>query len=149
MNRGFSLIEVIIFVAILSVFFVMVTSMTTASLASLKTTERRMYATRYAEELLEWVSGESEIDWDGTFLAKAPSTTPTIYCFNGAITTWPLPGSCADYSLNGIFRRELALSRQANAGINDFQITASITVSWQQSSGIMSVPLSTIFNKNE
>jgi Tfp pilus assembly protein PilV len=149
MKQGFSLIEVTIFVAILSVFFVMVVAMSTSSLASLKTTERRAYATRYAEELVEWLSGEGEIDWNTTFLAKAPTTSPTRYCFNGTLTTWPPQGACPDYSLDGLFKREVALSRVANVTPGDFQVNATVTVSWQQGSGIMSVPIATVFNKNE
>lgn len=150
MNRhGFSLIEVTIFVAIMSVFFVMVMSMSTSSLATLKTSERRTYATRYTEEAIEWLGGEKEVDWDNTFLPKAPLTTPTIYCFNSTMTTWPTAGACAGYTLNGFFKREIALSRQANTTPGDFRVTAVVTVSWLQGTGTMSVPVSIIFNKYE
>lgn len=150
MNKhGFSLIEVIIFVSIMSVFFIMVLQMSTTSLATLKTSERRTYATRYAEEAIEWLSGEKEIDWDNTFLPKAPLTTPTVYCFNGPMTTWPAAGACTGFTLNGFFKREVALSRQSNTTPGDFQVTANVTVSWQQGTGIMSAPVSIIFNKYE
>lgn len=149
-RQGFSLIEVIIFAAIVSVFFVMVLSMSTASLSTLKTNERRTYATRYAEETMEWLGGEKSIDWDTTFLPKAPLTTPTVYCFNSTTLSWPAAGSCgSSFTLGGMYRREVALSRQANATPGDFQVTAVVTVSWQQGAGTMSVPVSIIFNKFE
>lgn len=148
-KRGFSLIEVTVFVAIMSVFFVMVMRMSTASLATLKTSERRTYATRYAEEAVEWLSGEKEVDWDTTFLPKAPLATPTVYCFNDTMTTWPVAGACAGYTLNGLYKREIALSRQANITPGDFQVTAVATVSWQQGVGTMSVPVTIVFNKYE
>lgn len=149
-NRGFSLIEVTIFVAIISVFFVMVLQLATSSLATLKTTERRTYATRYAEELMEWLEAEKDNDWDNNFLPKTvlPVSTQTIYCFNGTITTWPTAGACAGYTLNSFFKREVSMSRQLNAG-TDYQVTAIVTVSWQQGAGTMSVPVTTVFNKFE
>lgn len=148
-KSGFTLIEIIIFVSVLSVFFIMVFQMSTASLATLKTNERRLYATRYAEEILEWLSAEKEGDWEATFLPKAVSATPTIYCFNAALTTWPTAGTCPSYALNGLFKREVALSRQANTTPGDYQVTAVVTVSWQQGSGAMSVPVTTIYNRYE
>lgn len=134
----------------MSIFFVMAVGMSTSTLATLKTSERRTYATRYAEEAVEWLQGEKDNDWDNTFLPKAPSGTPTIYCFNSTMTTWPTSGACPSFTLGGFFKREVSMSRQANTTPGDYQVTAVVTVSWQQgTAGTMSVPVSIIFNKFE
>lgn len=144
--------EMTIFVAILSVFLIMVLRMSTATLASLKTNERRMYATRYAEELTEWLEADKDNDWDGTFLPRTqlPVNTQTVYCFNTTpLTAWPAAsGACAGYTLNSFFKREVSMSRQLNSG-SDYQVTAIITVSWQQGTGTMSVPVTIVFDKYE
>lgn len=129
----------------------MVLRLATTSLSTLKTNERRLYATRYAEEITEWLGAEKENDWDNTFLPKTvlPVGTQTVYCFNSTpLTAWPAAGACPGYTLNGFFKREVSMSRQLNAG-TDYQITAIVTVSWVQGAGTMSVPVTIVYNKYE
>ena len=75
-KKSFTLIEVLIFVTILSLFFVVASAVTITSLQNLKVQEHKILATRYAEELLEWLRGEKEVDWNKFINYRGN------YCFN-------------------------------------------------------------------
>ncbi|MFN4212440.1 MAG: hypothetical protein ACK4FL_00525 [Microgenomates group bacterium] len=139
-SQSFSLIEVLVFTSILSLFFVVAAAVATASLRNMKINEHKILATRYAEELLEWLRGEKETDWN-TFISRSNNTT---YCFSiSPITSWPSQGSCSGYNgLNpAIYKRELTLTT-VGGGI---QVNVSIVVSWQELGNTYSVPINTVF----
>ena len=130
------MMEVLIFVSILSLFFVTAAAITTASLRNLKVQEHKILATRYAEELLEWLRGEKEANWN-TFTNHTDT-----YCFNSSpITSWESPGNCLGYSLNNLYKREVTLTVQGTPS----QVNVSITVEWQETGNTYKVPLNTIF----
>ena len=139
-NKGFTLMEVLIFVSVISLFFVTAAAITVASLRSLKTQERKILATRYAQELLEWLKGEKEADWN-QFTNKA-SSSGTKYCFNTSpINTWPNSGVCSTYSLDNLFKREANLT----SGGATQQVNVSITVEWQETGNTFKVPINAVF----
>ena len=139
-NKGFTMMEVLIFVSILSLFFVTAAAITTASLRNLKIQEHKILATRYAEELLEWLRGEKEADWN-QFILKASLS----YCFNTSpINTWPSSGTCSTYSLDNLFKREANLTSQTLGGATQ-QVNVSITVEWQETGNTYQVPINTVF----
>lgn len=78
---GFSIIEILVFVSIISFLFITLTATVTASLRRMGTAESRVYATHYAEELQEWLRAEKETDWNA-FIARDVSGSGTVYCFN-------------------------------------------------------------------
>jgi len=136
-KKSFTLIEVLIFVTILSLFFVAAAAVTIASLRNLKVQEHKILATRYAEELLEWLRGEREADWN-------QFTTHTgTYCFNSSpITSWGNSGNCSGYSLNNLYKREVTLTVQ---GTPPYQVNISIIVSWQELGQTYQVTINSIF----
>lgn len=136
--QSFSLIEVLVFVSILSIFFVAAASVTVVSLRNMKINEHKILATHYAEELLGWLRNEKETDWN----AFVPNSNKT-YCFYVTpISDWGGLGSCAeDDKLAVIFKRELVLS---HVGGSPTQINVKITVSWSDTGTTYSVPLSTV-----
>lgn len=140
-NAAFSLIEVLVFTSILSLFFVVAAAVTTASLRNMKINEHKILATRYAEELLEWLRGEKETDWN----AFVNNRSNKNYCFSiSPITSWPSPGSCpANGGLNPpIYKREVTLTTTGGG----FQVRVSIVVSWQDLGHTYSVPINTVFS---
>lgn len=150
MNKktGFSLIEVLVFISIFSVFFVTAIASITVTLRNMKKNEHKIMATRYAEELQEWLKAEKEIDWYN-FSTTYPGQT---FCFNSPITVWPTAGSCSTF--NGvvgvdpaIFKRELALTATGSNPVT--QVKAIITVSWQEIGQTYQVVLNSIFNSWE
>jgi Tfp pilus assembly protein PilV len=150
LKRGFSLIEVLIFVTILTLFFVAAVGLTSQALQHMKASENRLLATHYNQELLEWARGEKETDWNGRFLPKAPLplNSGTTYCFNiTPITSWPANAApCGTYALNSSFKRELTLARVAIAGqVGQYQVNATATVTWREGTNIQTVTNKTIF----
>ena len=142
-NKGFTLMEVLIFVSIISLFFVTAAAITVASLRNLKTQERKILATRYAQELLEWLKGEKEADWN-LFTTKA-SSSGTEYCFNvSPINTWPTSGTCSSYGLDNLFKREASLTSQTLGGVIQ-QVNVSITIEWREADQTYQVPLNSVF----
>ncbi|MDO8498060.1 MAG: type II secretion system protein, partial [bacterium] len=68
-KSAFSLIEVLVFTSILSIFFVAAATVTTVSLRNLKISERKIIATRYMEDVASWLRAQKESDWN-TFAEK-------------------------------------------------------------------------------
>lgn len=142
---SFTLIEVVIFIGILSMFFVAGISVASYSLRTMKSNEYKIKATQYAEELMEWMKAQKEIDWQSFVINKVGSGNS--YCFNTTITTWPAPGAClstdfnlpSDYSsTNNVFRRNVSLSGD---GPPVTQVYVNIQVQWKEPSGTITVPL--------
>jgi len=136
-KKSFSLIEILVFVTILSLFFVAAASVTISSLRNLKTQENKILAIRYAQELLEWLRGEKESDWN-LFTNKTGT-----YCFNSSpINRWGSFGNCSTYSLNNLYKREVSINSYGNP---PYQVNISINVSWQEFGQIYQIPLNSVF----
>lgn len=81
MEAGFSFVEVLVFVTIISFLFIALTATVTSALRKMQTAENRLYAQNYAGTLLEWLRAEKEADWD-SFIARDVNGSGTLYCFN-------------------------------------------------------------------
>lgn len=140
---GFSLIEVLVFVSILGLFFVAAISVTTFSLKNMKISEHKILAAHYAEEGIEWVRWEKENDWEVFVLKDTPSGTGTLYCLNSL--TWSI-GSCgANYTLGAppLFKREVTLT---NSGTPASRVNIEVVVSWIEGSQTMNIRVKTVLN---
>lgn len=137
MKKSFSLVEVLVFITILSLFFITAVTITTFNLRNLKVQEHKILATRYAEEGMEWVKQEKEDDWQ-----VFTTHSSTNYCLN--TLSWT-EGQCADYVLGtpGIFKRDLQL---ANSGTPVDTVTANLTLSWLENSIEQKVVLKSTYN---
>ncbi|MBI2051947.1 type II secretion system protein [Candidatus Roizmanbacteria bacterium] len=146
-KKGFSLIEVLVFVAILGVFFITAAVITSFSLQNMKVSENKIRATRYAEELVEWVRGEKETDWK-TFT----TTRVGDWCFNSdPLESWPTEtGACADvaYDLKNFWKRDLKIGDPSPAD-NPTQVNVTATVSWQEGGNTYTVPIKTVVSRFE
>ncbi len=142
-KNAFSLIEVLIFVSILSIFFVITASVTVVSLRNMKINEHRILATHYTEELVEWLRDQKETDWT-TFSTRVADD----YCFNESPIDddWVATGACTSYELSGIFNRDLIFS---SVGDPATQVNVEIIVSWQELGNNYQVPLTTVFTRWE
>lgn len=137
-NKSFSLVEVLVFIAVLGLFFVAALSVATFNLKNMKIQEHKILATRYAEEAVEWVKQEKEDDWS-VFIIRG-SLIGITYCLNSL--NWSnLPNPC-DYSLGTIYKRELVIK---NSGLPVNQVETTITVYWQDMGTDLSVPIKTVF----
>jgi len=140
-KKSFSLIEVLIFVTILVLFFVAALAITTYSLGNMKINEHKIIATRYAEESIEWLKSQKEENWT-EFILKDTSSG-TTYCLNEL--NWLTQSSCGENFTLGdpaFFKRELLLTNQS--GTPTEQVNAQIQVSWQERNQAYDVTINTI-----
>lgn len=145
---GFTLVEVLVFITILSGVFVTTLAIATQALRVSKTAEHRTLAAHYADELSEWMLSESEEDWDSFITNRVPTATST-YCFNQEpIGSWPsTSGACTAYTLNTIYKRDVILTKTA-IGSGQYQVQADITVTWTEGSNTFTVPVSILMNNS-
>ena len=145
------MIEVLVFVSILSLFFVTTAAITASSLKQMTISQHRITASRYAEDLVEFMRGEKDENWTD-FVAKASSSGVT-YCFNDPIETSThlstiSASSCDSYngitgSTSPIFKREVTLTAQNSPTT---QVRVSVLVSWLEGSVVYSVPVDTVLS---
>lgn len=166
-TKAFSLIEVLIFTTVFSLFFVLASTVVTTTLRITKENQNKIRATHYVEELKEWLQTEKEINWGGTaysgsaitnFTEYATQAYPppyntlpipdTDYCFNTApVTAWPARGaSNCNLMLDNQFRRIATFSASSIEGGYIKQISADISVEWNEGKIIYKVPLKVVFS---
>lgn len=144
-KQSFTLVEILVFLTILSLLFITAAAITTYSLKSLKMQENKIIAANYANQLLEWLRGQKENDWN-QFTSKS-STIGTIYCFNDNLSlnsNFLTSGPCANYTLDQRYKREVTLTNLTNNPTT--QIKVSIAVKWEEGGNIFKVPIDTIFS---
>src|SRR3989338_9286294 len=86
-KAGFTLIEVVIFVSLISVIFVTFAALTTTTIRWSKINEHKILASHNVEELREWLRGQKETDFEG-FEAKNGSWCFNSHTFPGDFTSW-------------------------------------------------------------
>lgn len=147
-TSGFTLVEVLVFITILSGVFVTTLAIATQALRVSKTAEHRTLATHYADELSEWMLSESEEDWDAFVANRAPTAT-NPYCFNQEpIGSWPSSsGACSAYTLNTIYKRDVVLTK-TSIGSGQNQVQADITVTWTEGPNTYTVTVSILMNNS-
>lgn len=153
MKKSFSLIEVLIFIAILSVFMVTSASVITVSMHQNSLQINKLKATHYNNQLLEWIRSEKEIDWNSLEAKASPSS---VYCFCDEALAWTTAigdkNNCCPTPLSGLFRRYLTLtaSTYAPTGFSSTsQIAVTIYTEWQGAGNAYSSKLHTLFSQWE
>lgn len=147
-KKAFSLIEVLVFITILALFFVTAAAVVTASLRNMKINEHKILASHYAEELLEWFRGEKEADWH-TFAFTSINGSLEEHpndCFNfnyevGEQISWTTRG--CDLSLGGMFNRRAWFEP---TDVTRDQIDVYIEVAWEELGNSYSIPLRSRFS---
>lgn len=143
-RKSFSLVEVLVFVSILSLFFITAVSVTTFSIRNLKIQEYRILATRYAEEAVEWVKQEKEDDWQLFATRDDSGGSGTAYCLNSL--NWDNKTDCnGSYTLGppNIFKRKLLI---VNSGNPVDKISTDMTVSWLENDVEQKIVLKAVSN---
>ncbi len=149
-NKGFSLIEVLVFLTILSLVFITAAVVSTISIKNSKSAENRILATRYGEELMDWLRGQKEAGWAAFLSQYGLDTNPNtdrVYCFDTEpVTQTGTSGVCAGYLIitNGpttIFKRQVTL-RYDNS-LN--RVNVQVNSLWNEAGNSLSVPVNSIF----
>ncbi len=150
---GVTLLEALIFMFVLSLIIFAIAFSTTHSLRRTQFNVDKIFATRYGEEVEEWMRGEKEANWT-TFSARSPGT----YCMNAEITTcdagdtcWDENAACDsdDYSLgesgslNNGFKRTVELTTVGT------RVDVDIVVSWIDGPNTYDVTLNSSFSRWE
>jgi len=135
-SKSFSLIEVLVFTAVLGLFFVAAMAVATFNIKNMKIQEHKILATRFAEEGIEWVKQEKEDDWTD-FIDHNDGN----YCLNSL--GWnPACGENYDLGTPAFFKRELTIVK---SGSPTDQIEGTITVYWKEGDNNFNVPIKTVF----
>jgi prepilin-type N-terminal cleavage/methylation domain-containing protein len=147
-KKGFSLIEVMVFITVMSIFFVTASAIATNTLKSMHLNEHRIIATRYAEELIEWIKAEKETDWNKfvNHITGLPASG-SGYCatFNALDIVWPSL-SCASMPTGltpAIYTRQATFTYDPVSG----KVNVAVVVYWQEGGVQYSVPLSSVLTQ--
>lgn len=146
LHQGFSLIEVLIFITILSLIFIAAAAVGTVSIRNSQNSANKLVATHYAEEAIEWLRSQKNADW--VIFTEYGNPPPKIYCFyTEPISTWPLTtGNCTnDQVIDSLFRREVTVAYDIVLEM----VNIDVNVMWSEGGNNYSVPISTVFTSLE
>jgi len=138
-KKSFSLIEVLIFVTILSLFLISAATVITFSMHQNTIKVNMLKATHYNEQLLDWLRTQKETDWS-IFTRSAGNST---VCFN----TEPISSfsnDCSNKLDSGAFNRVAYFTTDNSSGIAT-QVNVKIITSWQEGGNSYSTQLSGLF----
>lgn len=138
-KKAFSLIEVLIFITILSLFLITAAAIITVSMRQNTLRTNQLKATHYNEQLLEWIRSERDVDWNA-FILKVDKT----YCFSTDTMAWTIGVVSKDlctHALGGYFRRYVVLSA---TGSPASQVEVLVKTEWVEAGNSYSTNLNTI-----
>ncbi|MEN9327750.1 MAG: hypothetical protein RI947_558 [Candidatus Parcubacteria bacterium] len=141
-RKAFSLIEVLVFVSVVSLFFVSAAAVVAIILRNMKTDEHKILGTRYAEEAVEWLRSEKETDWNA-FTARASNGIGTDYCI--ATLSWSSSPPCGN-DLDNFYKRTLNLVSVSSADGFKYQVNAKIVVEWAEAGKIYTIPIDSVLS---
>jgi len=141
-SHGFTLVEVVVFVSVLSVALVSLLASISYSSLLLYNAQHKVVATRRAEELAEWLKFQREYYGFAQLDDQIDPDDSTSFCFNNEeVLAWPdESGDCSGYALDNFYKREALLTRSGSV------ITAQISVSWQTLGNIKEVSIITKYH---
>ena len=138
-QSGFSLIEILIFVTILNLFFIIALAVTVFTLRNMQANEHKIIAVHYLDQLKEWMTYEKEKDWD-SFYQKSGT-----YCFNSTTLSWSGVGSCP-YTCPNVSCLDTAYNRQATLVQNGETVQVEMRIQWMEIDKTMVVNSSSVFS---
>lgn len=154
MRKSFSLIEVLIFISIISVFLVTSAAIITISMRQNSLQINKLKAVHYNDQLLEWISSQKEIDWNN-FVAKATSLpSNNVYCFCNEDLSWTTAvieankADCCPTPLSQVYKRYISLTASVYAPTGftpSSQVEVTINTDWQEGGNSYSTKLHTLF----
>lgn len=138
-HAGFTLIEVVIFIAISSIIFIAIVSLSVSVVQQTQSSIHTLYAARYTDELAQWLRVQKEMSWQDFYVVSQQATR--TYCVNNHISLdADLVSALTPYvadtcTFQGIidgygpsrFRRTVYFDSQPD---NTKSVKATIAVSW-------------------
>lgn len=140
-EKGSSIIELIIALVLISIALTAVVGLVIKGVSNNTYNRNKSLATGYAEQSLEWLRSERDLNWK-QFYARSLTTTwciPTL-SWSGSSHS----GSCSQTEVisQTPFIRELTLVRTTTPTIS---VTATVSVKWTDSAGLHSSESTTNF----
>lgn len=138
-ERGQSLFEVVVAIAISALIVVTIVSLVSNSLRNATFSKNSAQAASYAQEAVEWLRSQRDSD----IAAFITNTTTPVWCFRDL--SWAISGACLDTQvISGTpFLREARFSSSLVSGKT--AIEASVVVSWSDSQGLHQITNATSF----
>lgn len=144
-DKGQSLFEVIMALAIATLIIVALVALASSSIRNTTFSKNKTLATRYSQEATEWLRGQRDTDW-ATFYARAANP---LYCLKSLSWTDAVIGACGSGQeiANTPFKREVAFSRTTVTvgGSPKDVVEAEIKVYWTDAQGVHEVRAATDF----
>jgi len=150
LHAAFSLIEVIIFVSILSILFVGAAGVTSFMYKQNQLQVIQLIATHQSEELYQWLRGERTGDWD-TFvshLSNGNTAQNTVFCFSDADSDWSgivATVSSCPYSLDSRYRRSATF--HVDSLTAPTQVNVVISTDWNEAGHVRSKIFTSTFTQ--
>jgi len=136
---GFSLIEVLIFVTILNLFFIIALTVTVFTLRNLQANEHKIIAVHYQDQLQEWLTYEKEKDWDSFYQRN------NTYCFNSETMSWSSVGACG-FTCPGINCLAGVFNRQAVLISSNDTVNVEMKIQWKEIDKDLLVTTNSVFS---
>jgi len=138
-ERGQSLFEVVLALAIAALIIIAIVALATISIRNANFSRNQSLATRYAQEAIEWLRGQRDEDWDA-FATRA--LTP-LWCLKSlswtGVTTIGECGS-SDFISDTIFKREVSFTI-----FDASSIDTEVKVYWEDAQGLHETKTVTTF----
>lgn len=135
LNRGQSLFEVVLAIAVLTLVLGGLVSLATVSVRNSTFSRNETLSSKYAQEASEWLRSERDNDIDLFILKANPAfDIPKYYCLDALAWTKQVACSPSEFIAGTLFIRNLTLTKTVKSGKT--VIEADIVVSWQDSQGI-------------
>ena len=124
-NKGQSLFEVILALAVVALILVTVVSLAAFSVRNSSYSKNKTIAERYVQQAIEWLRGERDAN-STTFFNRSGN-----YCINNLSF---ISGQCSGNISGTVFKRELAISKTT---VNlKTVLKTEVIVSWSDGQGI-------------
>lgn len=135
-NKGQSIFEVIVAVALISLILITLVGLATLSIAASTFSRNQTEAARFTQQASEWLRAEKDSGWTN-FSTHAATK---YWCLDSL--TWNKPTTCSasDLISGTIFTRSLIFTINA-----DGSIQADVSTNWTDAKGTHTAPTSVVF----
>jgi Tfp pilus assembly protein PilV len=136
-NKGQSLFEVILALALSTLIIVALVSLVSNSISNASYSKNKTRATRYTQEATEWLRGQRDADWDAFYANVGVCDPVYVQCLD--TIAWGDCNICGDAELIGnIFKREVFFTN-----IAPDSVTVEVKTYWTDAQGTHEVRNST------
>lgn len=137
-NRGQSLFEVVLALALTTLIMVALVSLVSNSIKNSSYSRNKTYATRYTQEAYEWLRGQRDGGWDIFMENVLCPVPPHVQCLD--TLAWGDCDTCSDTEfISDLFKREVSFT-----DIEADSVTVEVKTYWTDAQGVHEVRSSTI-----